>query len=108
LFSRVLGIRPPDPPVPTAFDDYLAALTDEMEGYDKPVAFLHGDTHMFRIDQPLYSVKTKRPFENFTRVETFGSPNSHWVLVTIDPATPQLFHFDAQIVPENAVNRRPK
>lgn len=106
LFSRVLGIRPPDPPVPTAFEDYIAALADEMEGYDRPVAFLHGDTHMFRIDQPLYSAKTKRPFENFTRVETFGSPNSHWVLVTVDPADPMLFRFQPQIVPGNVVNRR--
>jgi hypothetical protein len=92
--------------VPTAFEDYIEALAAEMEGYDKPVAFLHGDTHMFRIDQPLYSAKTKRPFENFTRVETFGSPNSHWVLVTIDPADPQLFRFQAQIVPGNAANHR--
>ena len=108
LFSRVLGIRPPDPPVPTAFEDYIRTLAEETEGYDKPVAFLHGDTHMFRIDQPLYSTKSKRPFENLTRVETFGSPNSHWVLVTVDPADPQLFRFQPQIVPENVANRRPK
>jgi len=106
LFSRVLGINPPNPPVPTAFEDYINALASEMESYDKPVAFLHGDTHMFRIDQPLYSARTNRPFENFTRVETFGSPNSHWVLVTVDPADPQLFRFQAQIVPGNAANHR--
>jgi hypothetical protein len=106
LFNRVLGINPPNPPVPTAFEDCVAALAEEMESYDKPVAFLHGDTHLFRIDQPLYSAKTKRPFENFTRVETFGSPNSHWVLVTIDPADPGLFRFQPQIVPENVANRR--
>lgn len=106
LFQRVLGIAPPNPPVPTAFDDYVAALAEEMENYDKPVAFLHGDTHLFRIDQPLFSAKTKRPFENFTRAETFGSPNSHWVLVTVDPAIPQIFRFEAQIVPENVINHR--
>ena len=44
------------------------ALTEELEGYDKPVAYLHGDTHLFRIDKPLYSKKTKRLFENFTRM----------------------------------------
>ena len=106
LFNRVLGIKPPDPPVPTAFDEYIAALAQEMESYDKPVAFLHGDTHIFRVDQPLYSARTKRPFENFTRVETFGSPNSHWVLVTVDPADPMLFRFQAQIVPGNVANHR--
>ena len=105
----MLGITPPDPAVPTAFEDYVAALSEEMESYDRPVAFLHGDTHMFRIDQPLYSAKTKRPFENFTRVETFGSPNSHWaLLITVDPENPQLFRFEARIVPENVINQRPK
>jgi hypothetical protein len=106
--SRVFGVNPPDPPVPTGFDDYLAALAEEMESYEKPVAFLHGDTHLFRIDQPLYSSKTNRPFENFTRVETFGSPNNHWVKVTVDPADRQLFRFEAQIVPENVGNHRTK
>jgi hypothetical protein len=106
--SRIFGIDPPDPPVATAFDDYLAALAEEMEGYDKPVAFLHGDTHLFRIDQPLYSTRSSRPFENFTRVETFGSPNSHWVKVTVDPASRQLFRFEAQIVPANVANHRPR
>ena len=106
LFQRVLGMTPPNPPVPTAFDEYVAALAEQMEGYDKPVAFLHGDTHMFKIDQPLYNPKTQRPFANFMRVETFGSPNSHWVLVTVDPGKPQLFTFEPQIVPENVDRRR--
>lgn len=106
LFTRVLGMKPPDPPVPTAYDDFVKALAGELEDYDRPVAFLHGDTHLFRIDQPLYSAKTNRPFENFTRVETFGSPNSHWVRVTVDAADPHLFRFEPQIVPGNVVNRK--
>ena len=75
-----------------------------MENYDKPVAFIHGDTHTFRIDKPLISAKTQRPFENFTRMETFGNPETHWTRVTVDPADPQLFTFRASIVPENSVN----
>jgi hypothetical protein len=83
------------------------ALAEELETYDKPVAVLHGDTNLFRVDKPLYSKKTERLFENFTRVETFGDPNMHWVRVTADAAEPQLFRFDAQIVSENTANRRP-
>lgn len=90
----------------SAFDDYIAALTDELEDYDKPVALLHGDTHLFRVDKPLYSRKTNRMFENFTRAETFGWPDTHWVLVTVDPANPQLFRFEAKIVPQNVVSRK--
>jgi hypothetical protein len=94
----------PNPSTP--FGDYIQTLVDELEAFDKPVAFLHGDTHLFRIDKPLYSKKTNRLFENFTRVETFGWPDSHWTRITVDPADTQLFRFKAEIVPENVVNRR--
>jgi hypothetical protein len=96
----------PAPSRPLAFGDYVQTLSEELESYDRPVAFLHGDTHLFRIDKPLYSKKTNRLFENFTRVETFGWPDSHWIRISVDPADPQLFRFKAEIVPENVVNRR--
>ena len=83
-------------------------MAEELESYEKPVAFLHGDTHLHRIDKPLYSAKTSRMFENFTRVETFGNPDTHWVRVTVDPADSQLFTFKAEIISENVVNRRSK
>jgi hypothetical protein len=88
------------------YKDYIDALAEELETFAKPVALLHGDTHLHRIDKPLYSKKTNRLFENFTRVETFGWPDSHWVRITVDPADPQLFRFKTEIVPENVVNRR--
>jgi hypothetical protein len=100
------GAMLPPQPVPTAFGDYIHALADELESYDKPVAFLHGDTHWFRIDQPLYSEKVNRPFENFTRVETFGDPDTHWVRVMADPADAQLFRFNPEIIPENVAVRK--
>lgn len=105
-FLRFIPRGKPVPNIPLAFDDYLRTLSEELETYDKPVAYLHGDTHIFRVDRPLYSLKTKRVFENFTRVETFGWPDSHWVRVTLDPADPQLFRFRAEIVPGNVVNRK--
>jgi hypothetical protein len=105
-FGPFLGRSNP-PPIPlNAFDDYISALAEEIETYDKPVAYLHGDTHLHRIDKPLYSTKTKRMFENFTRVETFGNPDSHWVRVMVDPSDPQVFTFRGEIVPENVSSRR--
>jgi hypothetical protein len=95
---------PPPPSPALAFDDYLRALAGELETYGKPVAYLHGDTHTFRIDKPLFSRKTNRVFQNFTRVETFGWQDSHWVRITVDPADPQLFRFRAEVVPGNTVN----
>ena len=64
------------------------------------------DTHLFRTDKPLYSKKTNRIFESFTRVGMFAWPEMHWVHVTVDPADLQLFRFKAEILPENMVNRR--
>jgi hypothetical protein len=107
-FSPFVARGQPVPSYPSAFDDYIAALVEELENYDKPVAFLHGDTHLFRIDKPLYSKKTNRLFENFTRVETFGNPDTHWVRVTVDPTDLQVLRFNAEIIPENIVNRLTK
>jgi hypothetical protein len=108
-FGPFLG-RAGAPPIPkdAAFGDYVALLVDELESYDRPVAFLHGDTHLFRLDKPLYSKKTNRVFENFTRAESFGSPDMHWVRVTVDPADPSLFRFQTEIIAENVANRRGK
>ena len=105
-FLRFIPRGKPLPSMPSAFDEYLLALSEELETYDRPVAYLHGDTHIFRIDKPLFSRKTNRVFQNFTRVETFGWPDTHWVRVTVDPADPQLFRFNAEIVPGNIVNRK--
>lgn len=39
---------------------------------------------------------------NFTRVETFGARNTHWVSATVDPNDPNLFAFEPRIVAANA------
>jgi hypothetical protein len=49
-------------------------------------------------------VSTKRFFEHFTRIETFGDPDTHWVRITIDPSKPELFTIEPEIVPENKAN----
>jgi hypothetical protein len=49
-------------------DELLDVLADELETYKKPTLSVHGDTHMFRVGRPLLSKKTKRFFENFTRL----------------------------------------
>jgi hypothetical protein len=38
---------------------------------------------------------------NFTRVETFGARNTHWVSARIDPGTRNLFVFEPRVVPAN-------
>ena len=87
----------------SGYSDFLVALETEVLAFDKPVVFVHGDTHYFRVDQPLFSTTRKRLIEHFTRVETFGSPNVYWVRVIVDPSDPQVFTFKPEIVRKNLV-----
>ena len=53
-----------------------------MRAGNKPVLFLHGDTHYLRIDKPLFRTGENgggdrgRQVENFTRVEIYGYPEA--------------------------------
>ena len=103
-FLRFPQVKAPEKRAPSGYDEILDALAEEMETYKKPTLFVHGDTHMFHVSKPLLSNKTKRFFENFTRVETFGDPDTHWVRITVDPSKPELFTIEPEIVPENKAN----
>jgi hypothetical protein len=78
------------------FTPLLEALVAETRAFEGQVALVHGDTHYFSVDKPL--VDQAHLLENFTRVETFGSPNVHWVQATVDIRNPNLFTFEARIV----------
>ena len=58
--------------------------------FGKPVILVHGDTHRYRVDHPLIDPATQKPAENFTRIESFGSPWVDWIRVSVDPADPKL------------------
>jgi hypothetical protein len=60
---------------------------------------VHGDTHFFKIDKPLLNATTMLP--TLTRVQTFGSPNIHWIHVTADAASRDVFTFHPMIVEAN-------
>lgn len=87
------------------FNEFLDLLQQETARFARPVLLVHGDSHYFRIDKPLMHPTTRRRMEHFTRVETFGHPDAHWVRVTVDPADPHLFQFRAQIVEANRAGR---
>jgi hypothetical protein len=103
-YVRSAGGRMPKDAEGTAYDALVGALATEMESFRKPVLFVHGDTHLFSVNKPLISKKTRRFFENFTRVEVFGDPDTHWARITVDPSKPELFTVEPEIVPENKAN----
>lgn len=96
-----LGIKSPETRRTTGFDEFLTALEKETLAFGKPVVYVHGDTHLFRVDKPLVGSTSRRIIENFTRVETIGYPDTHWVRAIVDPDDPNVFSFRQQIVKEN-------
>jgi hypothetical protein len=103
-----LGLKSPDTRRATGFDEFLAALEKETVAFGKPVVYVHGDTHIFRVDKPLFGSTSRRSIENFTRVETFGYPDTHWVRAIVDPQEPQVLSFRQEIVKENLVTHGAK
>jgi hypothetical protein len=91
---------------PDGFQQFLQALREQVIAFGKPVAYVHGDSHYFRIDKPFLSASGAR-LENFTRVETFGDHQEngindvHWLKVFVDPRSREVFAYQTQIVPGN-------
>jgi hypothetical protein len=99
-----LGMKSPEARRATGFDALLAALEKETLAFARPVVYVHGDTHIFRVDKPLFGSTSRRFIEGFTRVATFGHPDAHWVRGTVDPGDPQVLSFRQEIVKENLVD----
>lgn len=93
---------------PDGYKDFLAALRDQVIDFKKPVAYVHGDSHYFRVDKPLLDTLGRR-LENFTRVETFGdnaangTNDVNWLKVYVDNRAREVFSYQPQIVPGNRV-----
>lgn len=99
----------------TGYQEFLGVLEQETRTFYKPVVLVHGDSHYFRIDKPLPSPPfepsaqfQRLPWEsiaprieNFTRVETFGFLNTHWIKVTANPHSTSVFQFEEKIVSKN-------
>ena len=93
---------------PDGFQDYLLALREEVIAFRRPVAYVHGDSHYFRIDKPFLDAAGRR-LENFTRVETFGNSAGNgnndvqWVRVEVDAHSREVFSYQPMIVTGNRV-----
>jgi len=81
------------------FAEFRDALRDLALSFGKPVLFVNGDTHLYKLDKPLADPGTGRPIENFTRVVVYGSPQVRWIRAGVDPSSPGL--FEVSPVPQN-------
>ena len=89
------------------YHDFLIALRAKVIAFGKPVAYVHGDSHYFRVDKPLLDSTGKR-VTNFTRIETFGDHQPtlgdvNWLKVNVDPSSRGVFSYEPQIVNRDPV-----
>ena len=75
------------------YKDFLAQLQEAARRLSKPILFVHGDTHTYRVDTP-FTDALGQPVFNLVRLETYGSPVVGWVKVTVDPDRPEVFTFE--------------
>ena len=73
----------------SGYRNFIHNVVSETEQFSGQVLLVHGDTHFFKVDKPLYS--PTRVLANLTRLQTFGSPLIHWVRVTVEPKNPNVF-----------------
>lgn len=83
-------------PAVSGYKAFLQAVVNETENFKGQVLLVHGDTHFFKVDKPLYSPSKVLP--NLTRLQTFGSPNLHWVKVTVDDHRESVFDIEPVMV----------
>ena len=96
---------PDCPLVRDYYTRFHAALLEQVKLFPRPVVLAVGDTHLFRVDKPLFD--GEHLVENFTRVEGFGEDQVHWVRVVVNPRSSSVFEFHQEIIPENMRKRSP-
>ncbi|MBK7684643.1 MAG: metallophosphoesterase [Rhodocyclaceae bacterium] len=79
----------------SAYVPFLNAFEAEAERLGKPILYVHGDSHQFRVDNPYKSPLDRREIKNVTRVEGYGSPNVNWVRVTVGKQSGKPFSIES-------------
>ena len=90
------GLDESQAPRYSGYRNFLDGVVMQTEKFTGQVLLVHGDTHFFKVDKPLYSPTRLLP--NLTRLQTFGSPLIHWVRVTVEPKNPNVFAIQPVIV----------
>lgn len=79
------------------YGPFVRALRDHVAAFPGNVLFIHGDTHTYRMDQPLTDAKG-RMLANFTRIETYGSPEIGWVRVVVDTVKGEVAEIEPRLM----------
>ena len=91
LFSHADPLFGTAPDRGDGYEAWRQAVRLHAAALGKPMLFVHGDGHRYRVDQPLTDPLTFDRLANFTRVEVFGSPVVNWVRVEVMPEGERVF-----------------
>lgn len=78
------------------FDGLLAQVAALPARIAKPILFVHGDTHTYRVTA--FDDPAGLPVGGITRLEVHGTPSIGWVRVAVDPGRADPFSFDPRLV----------
>jgi hypothetical protein len=78
---------------PGGYGELKAQLLAHVAAFHGEVVLIHGDSHIQRVDHPLTG-PDGGPLRNFTRLETFGSPDIGWIRVVVDTAAGQITSYE--------------
>lgn len=81
------------------YERFHEALLKQSRRYKRPIMLAMGDTHVFRVDKPLYD--GDKVVEHVTRVESFGDHEIHWVRIEVHPTSGDVFRVRQELIPEN-------
>jgi len=76
------------------YRSFVMRVAEHTSTFRGEVLLIHGDTHEYTLDHPLSSPGTNAPLANFTRLETFGSPDIGWVRVVVDSVAGKFVEFE--------------
>ena len=80
------------------YEAFLTRLAEHTASFPGQVLFIHGDSHEYRVDHPLMRPGTAEPLDNFTRLETYGSPDIGWVRVVVDSVAGRFVEFEPRLM----------
>lgn len=81
------------------YREFRAQLAASVRDFGRPVVAIHGDSHIFRVDQPLRDPGSGEPVSSLTRIESFGSPAMGWVRVEVDPGARNWIRIEGRRFP---------
>jgi hypothetical protein len=81
-----------------SYTTWVQRLEDLVKGFEGQVLLIHGDSHELLTDHPLRDRLTGQPLSNFTRLETYGSPDIGWVRVVVDSLIGRFVSFEPRLV----------